>query len=84
MCLAIPGELLTISGEDFLARTGRVSFGGTIREVSLILVPEAEIGQYLLVHAGFAIGVVDEQEAHKIFEYLDEIERLGREEDVAK
>ena len=62
MCLAVPGKILSTSGEDF-ARMARVSFGGIIKEVSLAYVPEALEGQYVLVHVGFAISVVDEAEA---------------------
>lgn len=69
MCLAVPGKIESITGED-LARMARVSFSGVIREVSLAYVPEAEIGDYVLVHVGFAISKIDEEEAQKVFEYL--------------
>jgi len=62
MCLAIPGKILSLEGED-LQRTGRVSFGGVIRSVSLAYLPEAQVGDYAIVHAGVAISVVDEAEA---------------------
>lgn len=80
MCLAVPGKLLSVSGEDPLERTGRVSFGGVVKEVSLACVPEAQPGDYVLVHVGLALSVVDEQEARQVFEYLrqmDELEELG-------
>ncbi|MCX6829107.1 MAG: HypC/HybG/HupF family hydrogenase formation chaperone [candidate division Zixibacteria bacterium] len=77
MCLAIPGKVLSITGDDPLTRTGRVSFGGTIREVNLTCVPEANVDDYVLVHVGVAISVIDEQEAEQVFEYLAEIERLS-------
>jgi hydrogenase expression/formation protein HypC len=77
MCLAIPGKVLSISGDDPLTRTGRVSFGGTIREVNLTCVPEANVDDYVLVHVGMAISVIDEEEAEQVFEYLGEIERLS-------
>ncbi len=77
MCLAIPGKVLSITGDDPLTRTGRVSFGGTIREVNLTCVPEANVDDYVLVHVGMAISVIDEQEAEQVFEYLAEIERLS-------
>jgi hydrogenase expression/formation protein HypC len=76
MCLAVPGEILSTSGED-AARTGVISFGGTTKEASLAFVPEAKIGDYVLVHAGFAIGVVDAEEAAQTLEYFREIDRLG-------
>ena len=75
MCLAVPGKILSISGEDF-ARMARVSFGGIIKEVSLAYVPEASDGQYVLVHVGFAISVVDEAEATRTFEILKQMGEL--------
>jgi hydrogenase expression/formation protein HypC len=75
MCLAVPGKILSISGEDF-ARMARVSFGGIVKEVSLAYVPEAEEGHYVLVHVGFAISVVDEEEAMKTFEILKQMGEL--------
>ena len=79
MCLAIPGKILSISGEDPLARAGRVSFGGTVREVNLSLVPEAQVGEYVIVHVGVAINRLDEEEAQRVFEYLREMGELGDE-----
>lgn len=73
MCLAIPGKILSISGEDTLFRQGKVEFGGVIKEVSLAYVPEAQVGDYVIVHAGFAINTLDEKEAHQVFEYLQQI-----------
>jgi len=70
MCLAIPGEILSIDAEHELLRNARVRFGGVVKEVSLAMVPEAETGQYVLVHAGLAIGVIDEDEAQKLLEDL--------------
>jgi hydrogenase expression/formation protein HypC len=75
MCLAVPGKILSISGEDF-ARMARVSFGGIIKEVSLACVPDASDGQYVLVHVGFAISVVDEAEAMRTFEVLKQMGEL--------
>ena len=74
MCLAIPGKLLEINGDDPLLRCGKVSFGGLVKEVNLAYTPEAGIDDYVLVHVGFAISVIDEKEAEKVFQYLDEIE----------
>jgi len=70
MCLSVPAQLLSINGEDALLRTGRVSIGGMIKEVSLAYVPEAALGCFVLVHVGFAISVIDEQEAQFVFDYL--------------
>ncbi len=75
MCLAIPGKILKTTGEAFI-RTGQVSFGGIIKQINLAYAPEAKVGDYVLVHVGFAIGVVDEKEANRVFEYLREMEEL--------
>ena len=76
MCLAVPGKIMSVVGED-LARQARVDFGGVLKEVNLAYVPEAKIGEYVLVHVGFAISVVDEEEAGKVFGYLKEMGELG-------
>lgn len=73
MCLAVPGEILGIDGADPLMRKARVRFGGIVKEVSLALLPEARPGQYVLVHAGVGIAVINEAEAAKTFEYLEQI-----------
>jgi hydrogenase expression/formation protein HypC len=80
MCLAVPGKLVQIEGDDPLWRTGKVDFGGILKEVNLACVPEAELGDYVLVHVGMALSRVDEDEAAKVFEYLrqmDELEELA-------
>ena len=77
MCLAIPGKILSISGNDSLTRMGRIDFSGVIKSASLAYVPEASAGDYVIVHAGFALGQVDEAEAQKVFEYLKQIGELG-------
>lgn len=74
MCLAVPGKLLDISGDDLLTREGRVSFAGIVKKANLAYVPEAEVGDYVLVHAGFALTVIDEHEALRTLEYLAEFE----------
>jgi hydrogenase expression/formation protein HypC len=74
MCLAIPGKLVSVEGEDQLSRTGKVSFGGTLREVSLACVPEARVGDFVMVHVGMAISVVDEQEAEEVLSLLSQLE----------
>lgn len=70
MCLAVPGKILEIHGDDPLLRSARVSFGGALREVSLACVPEAKVGDYVLVHVGLALSIVDEAEAEITFQYL--------------
>ena len=77
MCLAIPGKILDIQDHDQFMRTGRVSFGGIVREVNLAFVPEAAVGHYVLVHAGVAINVIDEEEANRVFDYLRQMEELS-------
>lgn len=80
MCLGIPGEIVSIEDNPLGLRTGTVSFGGTQREVSLAYTPEAEIGDYVVVHVGFAISRIDEEEARKVFAYVRELgglEELG-------
>ncbi len=77
MCLSIPGKLIEISAElDEIFRVGRVSFDGIIKEVSLTMVPEAKVGQYVMVHVGAAISIVDEAEAKKTFELLKQLGEL--------
>ncbi len=77
MCLAIPGQVLSVAGDDPLERTGRVSFGGIVKTVSLALVPEAAVGDYVIVHVGVAISKVDEDEARQVFDYLKQMEELS-------
>jgi hydrogenase expression/formation protein HypC len=77
MCLAIPGKIISISGRDPLERTGRIDFGGIIKEASLACVPESVVGDYVIVHVGFALSRVDEAEAEKIFEYVRQMESLA-------
>ena len=77
MCLSIPGKLIEVTAElDETFRTGKVSFDGVIKEVSLTLVPEASIGDYVMVHVGAAISVVDEEEAQKTFDLLKQLGEL--------
>lgn len=71
MCLAIPGKVVSISDTvEGIFKTGKVSFEGVIKEINLSMVPEAVVGDYVLVHVGVAIGTIDEEEANKTFEYL--------------
>ena len=79
MCLAVPGKILSVSGDDPITRVGRVDFGGIVKEINLAYVPEARTGDYVLVHVGFAITVIDETEAARVFDYLREIGDLGEE-----
>lgn len=78
MCLAIPGKILSIEGETQMDRKGRVDFAGIIKEVQLGYVPEAKIGDYVNVHVGFAISIINEQEALETYAIFDEIEEIAR------
>lgn len=77
MCLAIPGKIIGIEAQlDDTFRIGKVSFGGVVKEVNLAMVPEARPGDYVMVHVGVAISVVDEAEAALTFSYLRQIGEL--------
>jgi hydrogenase expression/formation protein HypC len=79
VCLAVPGKILSSEDLEF-ARVGRVQFGGTVRQVRLDFVPEASPGDYVMVHVGFAISKVDEQEAQRTYQLLVEMGTLMEEE----
>ncbi len=72
MCLAVPGKILSIQGEA-LMRSGQVSFSGVVKEVNLAYLPEAQIGDYAIIHAGVAIAMVDPEEAKQTLQDLQEI-----------
>lgn len=78
MCLGVPGEVLSVASDAL--RTGRVAFGGVVKEVSLVYVPEAVVGDYVLVHAGFAIGRIDAAAAARVFAYLEALGEAPPEE----
>lgn len=86
MCLGIPGKVVSFSDSDGL-RMGKVEFGGIVREACLAYVPEVNPGDYVIVHAGFAISRVDEEEAARTYRLLEEmgqlaeLEQTGTEED---
>jgi hydrogenase expression/formation protein HypC len=82
MCLAAPGKVVEVSGDGEL-RMGKVDFSGVQRQVSLAYVPEVALGDYVLVHVGFAISRIDEQQARETLETLAEIAALGELEDAA-
>jgi hydrogenase expression/formation protein HypC len=77
MCLAVPGRILSIEGDDPLLRAGRVDFAGIQKRVNLSYVPEAKVGDYVLVHVGFAISTVDEAEAEQVLSYLKQMGDLA-------
>lgn len=86
MCLAIPGKVITAESRDGV-RIGRVQFGGITRETCLDFVPEAQVGDYVIVHVGFAISRVDAEEAEKSYELLESMgllqEELGPETETS-
>ena len=84
MCLAVPGKIVSIDGTDPVFRSGKVSFAGIQKQVNLAYVPEAKVGDYVLVHVGFAIGTIDEAEAEEVFEYLREMGELAELEESNK
>ncbi len=76
MCLAIPGKILSINESDSpMDRSGKVSFGGVVKEVQLGYVPEAKIGDYVNVHVGFAISIIDEQQALQTLRAFEEAQK---------
>ena len=76
MCLAIPGRIESIDAADVNLKMARVRFGGIIKQVSLAYTPEAHVGDYVIVHVGFAISLLDEKEAQQVFEYARQIGEL--------
>jgi hydrogenase expression/formation protein HypC len=81
MCLAVPGRIVSIFEDDSPeVRRGKVDFSGVQKEICLAFTPEAGVGDYVIVHVGFALSVVDEDEAQRIFETLDEMALLDEAE----
>ena len=77
MCLGVPGKVIEIEENSLGMAMGKVDFAGITKEVCLAYVPEVKLGDYVIVHVGFAISVVDEEEAMQVFEYLKEMEELA-------
>ena len=78
MCLAVPGKIVELTDSpDPTLRRAKVDFAGVRKDISLAFTPEAVAGDYVLVHVGFALNVVDEAEAQKIFEYLKQMDELS-------
>jgi hydrogenase expression/formation protein HypC len=77
MCLAIPGKILEIQADEQGVRMGKTNFGGIVKQVCLEYTPEVQCGDYVLVHVGFALGKVDEEEAQRTYQALKEMEQLG-------
>jgi len=77
MCLGVPGRILSIAPDPIGTPMGRVDFGGIVKEACLAYVPEAEVGDYIIVHAGFALSRLDAEEAQATLELLREIGALN-------
>jgi hydrogenase expression/formation protein HypC len=77
MCLGIPGKVLEIHSPDGGMLMGKVEFGGITRDICLAYLPEVVVGDYVLVHVGFAISKIDEEEAREIFSYIEQIGELS-------
>jgi hydrogenase expression/formation protein HypC len=78
MCLALPGKVTAITDDDPFLRTGRVAFASVVTKVNLSFVPEANVGDYVLVHAGFAIAKLNEAEAARSLAYIDELDAASQ------
>ena len=76
MCLAVPGLILSVNGAEGFDRIAKVSFGGIVKEVNLAYTPQAQVDDYVIVHVGFAISALDQEEAHRVFDYLREMGEL--------
>lgn len=77
MCLAIPGKIISIQESELFGKMGKISFEGIIKEISLSLLPDSQIGQYVMVHVGFAISLVDEEEARLTLDTLRRMDELA-------
>jgi hydrogenase expression/formation protein HypC len=74
MCLAIPGQVVALGAPDPLAPMGQVDFGGVVKDVCFAYLPDVQLGEYVLVHVGFAISRIDEQAAHETLATLASLE----------
>jgi len=77
MCLGVPGKVVTIEPNELGMTTGTVSFGGILKEICLAYIPDVEVGDYVLVHVGFALSKINEEEARQVFEILKEMGELS-------
>ena len=77
MCLAVPGKIISIHDDGSLMKMGQVRFCGIGKEGNLAYVPSVQVGEYVIVHVGFAISILNEEEAQKVFSYLQEIADEG-------
>jgi len=77
MCLGVPGKVVSIEPDEFGVKMGTVSFGGIRKQVCLAYLPDVEVGEYVIVHVGFAISKIDEKEAQEVFEILRKMDELN-------
>jgi len=77
MCLAVPGKIISILGSEHLSRTGQIDFSGIKKEVSLAYLPEATINDYVIIHAGFALSIINEQEARASLNAFQALEKFS-------
>jgi hydrogenase expression/formation protein HypC len=82
MCLAIPGKILETIDDDSIMRQGKIAFSGIVKQVSLMLVPDAQIGDYVLVHAGVAISTLNQEQAQSSLQAIEGMTRMAREHDA--
>jgi len=75
MCLAVPGKIIDIYGQEPMEKMAKVDFGGVIKEINISFIPEAKTGDYCIVHTGFALSLLDEEEAKKVFEEFDSLNK---------
>ncbi|RMF27188.1 MAG: HypC/HybG/HupF family hydrogenase formation chaperone [Cyanobacteria bacterium J083] len=78
MCLAVPGKVISLSQDELGWRQGKVSFGGVIKLVSLAYVPAVKVGDYVIVHAGFALSILEPQAAEETLEYLNQLTQMEK------
>lgn len=76
MCLGVPGKVIKLEENPLGMTMGRVSFGGITKDVCMAYVPEVKVDDYVVVHVGFAISIIDEEEAHRTLEFLKEMDEL--------
>ena len=84
MCLSVPAEVISFSEGDPLLRSGKVSFGGILKEINFAFLPEAKVGDFVLVHVGFAISLIDRERAENVFSTLKELADLVAQEDQSQ
>lgn len=72
MCLSVPGQIVSIESSDPLARMGKVSFSGILKPINLSFVPDAQVGDFVLAHVGFAISIINEKAANEVLELYGE------------